>query len=258
MKTTDGGQTWIKLPQVGTNSDRILESISIVGNNNIWISGSPKVVYNSTDGGTNWTIFDSTLFQNQMQGIDAINDQIVYTVGQNFTGSRGFISRTANGGTTWDSLVLADNYNKVGWIGVTASNPDNVVIYGGKSHYTHTIDGGSTWQNDSVPDVVGGDGPADINHLIMLGNNTWWGAFDLNHIVITNDNGNMWTKQNYTGPNMFLVGIDAFDYNNALVVGESTGGEFYGRIIKTDNAGSTWENVFSCNSNLKKVSYAKY
>ncbi len=257
LVTYNGGVLWTRLPYVDNNTDRYLEGISALTKDNIWISGSPGVIYNTNNGGSTWTVFDGNFFQNNMQGIHAINEKTVYTVGQNLN-NLGFIAKTSNGGTSWDSIVLEDNYNKNGWIGVKATSEENVVIYGAEAHYTHTQNGGVNWNNDSVPGAGGGGGPADINDLIMLDKNTWWGAFDLNNIYKTSNAGETWNKYSFTGPNMFLVGIDSFNDQNAVVAGQSTTSSFFGQILLTTDGGTTWESVYSTSSNLYKVSFAKY
>ncbi|MFH1160762.1 MAG: photosystem II stability/assembly factor-like protein, partial [bacterium] len=214
------------------------------------------------DAGNTWTVFDTNFFHGGlMQGICAITSQIIYVVGQyGFLkdNARGFIARTLDGGVTWDSITPDDDYNRNQWIGVAATDPQHVIVYGGKSHYTYTTNGGVIWNNDSVTGGGGGGAPPDINHLIMLDQQTWWGAFDLDNIFITVNNGSSWTKQNSDGPgNMFLVGIDAFSDQMALITGQSAGYPTAGKILKTTNGGDLWKMTYSCKSDLYKVRFAK-
>jgi photosystem II stability/assembly factor-like uncharacterized protein len=259
LKTTDGGQTWIRVQAQVIPGNPELMAISVVDHDNIWISGSNGVVYNSTNGGQTWVLHDTTFFHSGgMQGICAINSQMVYVAG-GIDSKRdviGFIARTLDGGITWDSIVLADNFNKNEWIDVASSGADHIVVYGCKSHYAFTTDGGATWKNDSL--ITGGVGGADINHLKMLDEQTWWGAFDLDGIYITKDGGNSWIQQQSAGPgNMFLVGIDAYNDQNALIVGMTAGWPPEGKIIKTSNGGNLWELKYHSNSPLNKVSVIK-
>ncbi|MCX6234316.1 MAG: YCF48-related protein [Bacteroidetes bacterium] len=259
LKTTDGGQTWTRVQAQDIPGNPELMCISIVDKNNIWISGANGVVYNSTDGGYTWVLYDTSFFhKGLMQGICAVNSQMVYVAG-GINAKKdmiGFIAFTLDGGTTWDSIVLADNYNKHEWIDVTSSGADHIVVYGCKSHYAFTTDGGATWKNDSL--ITGGVGGADINHLKMLDEQTWWGAFDLDGIYITKDGGTSWIQQQSAGPgNMFLVGIDNYDDQLALIVGQSAGWPPEGKIIKTSNGGNLWELKYHCNSPLYKISFIK-
>jgi len=260
LKTINGGQNWTRENGPKNPGQIYLYSISIVEKTNIWVSGAPGIVYNSTNNGESWTVYDAAFFQNGlMQGIWAINPQVVYVVGGLFNkgGASGFIGRTLNGGKNWETVDLPDNYNKNEWIGVKATDQDNIVVYGCQAHYSHSTDGGTNWQNNSI-EVGGGCGAADINCLKMLDKQSWWGAFDLENILITNNTGSTWNNQQSvdTG-NMFLVGIDAYDENLALITGQTTGYIKEGKIIKTSNGGDLWELKYFCKSSLYKVSFIK-
>ena len=171
--------------------------------------------------------------------------------------TRGFIGYTLDGGATWDSITPADNFNKWEWIGVVASG-NTIVIYGSKAHYIVSTDGGSTWENNLVPNT-GGMNAADINDLIMLDPQTWWGAFDMGQIFITTDGGTTWTEQQTPGiGGTFTVGIDTWDGQLALAVPFA---DFYPPVcpvIKTENRGATlWDRTYICKSNLWKVTFIK-
>jgi len=255
LRTPDGGQTWARVQAPNNKTAANLLAVSIVNNTNIWISGSGGAVYNSADNGNTWRMFDTTFFhEGMMQGIWAITSQKVFVVGG--IDLRGFIGYTLNGGTTWDSVSPANDYNRNEWISVVASG-NTIVIYGGKSHYMVSTDGGSTWQNDSV-NAGGGGGGADINHMVMLNSQTWWAALDLDHIYLTTDGGSAWTAQ---APVIldgeFLVGIDAWDSHLALVVGTLSGWPEKGSVLRTSNSGTTWETIHTYNSYLNKVSFIK-
>lgn len=266
LRTINGGQTWTAVQPPANLPDAGLTPICIVNNSNIWIGGAyggttgNGVVYKSIDGGNTWTMPDTAFFHNNsIQGLWAINTEKVYVAGaHNIEGadSRGFIGYTLDGGVTWDSITPANNFNKWKWIGVVASG-NTIVIYGSKAHYIVSTDGGNTWKNDSVPNTGGQDG-ADINDLIMLDPQTWWGAFDMGQIFITTDGGTTWTEQQTPGiGGTFAVGIDTWDGQLALAVPFA---DFYPPrcpIIKTYNGGGLWEKKYTCKSNLWKVTFIK-
>ena len=258
LRTTDGGQTWNRFTAPVNSSKTRLSAISIVNKTNIWISGSGGTVYNSKDNGATWTIFDTNFFHlGLMQGIWAISPQKVYVVGGVANGGNmeGFISFTQDGGATWDTVVPADDYNRHEWIGV-ASSGNTIIVYGGRAHYVFSTDGGTTWLNDSVTGTGGVLG-ADINHLIMLNSQTWWGAFDLTQIFLTRNSGSVWDSQAAFKNGEFLVGIDAFSSQVALTVGELSGWPAKGSIQKTTNGGTTWNLIHTYHSSLYKVSFIK-
>ncbi len=257
FKTTDAGQNWVRLVGPQVPDDTEFMSISSAGNSTVWISGSNGIVISTSDGGSSWTKYDTSFFRSgMMQGICVVNTQTIYVVGgvENQRDMSGFIARTLDGGTTWESIELEDDYNKHEWIGAANSGPDNIVIYGIRSHYAYSQDGGASWINDSL---VGGGG-GDINSLEMLDHLTWWAAMDYDHITKTFDGGATWTDQGSAGPtNMFLVGLDHYDDNYALVTGQSAGWPLGGKILKTENGGDDWRLVYESDNYIVKVSFVK-
>jgi photosystem II stability/assembly factor-like uncharacterized protein len=256
LKTSNSGLTWERVPTPAISPDPNLMSISIVNKTGIWISGSGGVVYHSSDNGISWTLFDTAFFQNaSLQGIWAISPEKVYVAGGTSTSqARGFIAYTLDGGATWDSLVPAGDYNRNEWIGVCSSG-NTIVVYGCKAHYIVSTDGGTTWKNDSLQ--TGGTNGSDINHLIMLDSQTWWGAFDQGQIYITKDGGTTWAEQPTGQGGYYLVGIDAWDSQLALVAGTPLSMPFVSPILKTTNGGTTWEKKYTSKSRLWKVTFIK-
>lgn len=260
VRTIDGGNSWVRIPPPSQDPNIELSSISLVDSNNIWISGGPGVVYNSTDGGDSWdSIQSNVLGNNFLQGIHAVNKEIIYVAGNTgINDTKGFIARTMDAGQTWDSIVPADNYNDNNWIGIKSSDTNHIVIYGAISRYMYSSNAGQSWKNDSVPDTGGGGtGGADINCLTMLDGESWWGAFDLEGIFITENAGNSWEKQTSSGPgNMWLFGIDYYDKDHCVIVGWSESSEL-GKIIATLNGGKIWELQLETEAWMNKVSFIK-
>ena len=258
LKTTDKGETWNRIPAPSQRPDVELNSISLIGSDNIWIGGSYGTVYNSADGGNTWTTVVSEVFNNKyFQGIHAINSNVIYvTGGYEGNNTRGFIARTTDGGQSWDSITPADNYNKNLWIGITSSDPNNIIVYGGESHYIYSNDGGQTWTNDSILGTGGTDG-ADINCLTMPDANTWWGAFDYDYIGLTSNAGDLWNKQTSVPPlGMWLLGIDYYNYDQCVIVGSSSSSN-NGKIIQTTDAGKNWNLRYETDAWMQKVSFIK-
>jgi photosystem II stability/assembly factor-like uncharacterized protein len=258
IQTRDGGQSWSRVSGPTQKTDIELFSVSMIGSDDIWISGSHGTIYHSANGGTSWKSIQSDVLTNRyLQGIHAINKNVVYAVGGFESNSRGFIARTMDGGQTWDSIQLENNYNRHRWIGVSASDADHILVYGGQSHFALSTNGGINWTNDSIQGT-GGTGGADINCLKMVDSQTYWGAFDYDGIYITNDGGSNWTSQGPApGPEgMWLYGIDYYDKNLAVIVAESSMSN-RGKIIQTNNGGQLWELRLETPVHMKKVSFIK-
>lgn len=262
-RTTDGGATWISVNPPDVDPVSTIECISIVNDSEIWISGgnlSTGFVCTTNDEGASWTVMETNFFQGfLMQGILAINSRLIYAVGNNSSDTVsiiGRICRTTDGGVTWDTISLADNYNKsVHWIGVAATNENHVVVYGGTNHYTFTTDGGTTWANA----LLNFGSVSDINHLIMLDDQTWWAAMDMGNILKTADGGQTWTHQVSEGSgSMHLLGIDAYDENFAIITGMALGWPPAGIILQTNDGGDTWTCPETMDFSMKKVSFAPH
>jgi len=257
LKTTDGGDTWVQVPTPANPSNPNLVSISMLDQNTIWVSGEHGVVMKTLDGGTNWTLFDTNFFHcGLMQGIHVINDQVVYAAGGIPDGGNlvGFFARTLDGGNSWDSISLPDNYNKHEWIGVKATDVNHVIVYGEKGHFANTVDGGLLWY---IADPID---PGDINGLVMLSDEIFWAACDFDQIYMTFNGGASWAYQPTAdvGPgNQYLVGIDALDTKTALVIGTSAGYPPKGKIMKTTDGGNTWVLKDTTNSYMSNIAYAK-
>ena len=252
FKTHDGGHNWDSIPAPVNLPGAWLQSISIIGTDNIWISGSNGTVYHSDNGGGTWTFFDPGIFGNvTMNGIHAIDARTVYVVAG--TQTEGFIFRTTDAGQTWNSIVLENNYNSHQWIGVKASDFNHILVYGVKSHFSFSSDAGITWKNDSVPNNEG-----DINCLAMPDAQTWWSACDHDGLFLTTNSGTLWTRQTSPPPAaMFLLGVDYFNKNDAIIVGRSSV-SLAGKIIKTSDGGNLWElKYYTTSSRLAKVSCIK-
>jgi photosystem II stability/assembly factor-like uncharacterized protein len=254
LRTSNGGTNWEKTEVTGAGAGGNFLCISIC-KNKIWISGEAGLIISSDDNGQSWTGFDlpDNVKEYIIQGIFAINDDIIYAVGNKAVPpNAGLVLRTLDGGGTWEEIELNNNYNENGWIGVKATDTDHVVIYGGRGHYAVTANAGKQW-------VTGGPlSSRDINSLVMLDHSNYWAACDYDSIIRTGDSGISWEDQESAGAsNSFLVGISALNRDNALIVGQSAGYPFFGKILKTSNGGEKWKAVYACDFNLVKVTIAK-
>jgi len=254
LRTADGGTNWEKIAVTGADAGGNFLCISIF-QNKIWISGEAGMIISSEDNGQNWTGYDlpDDAKEYIIQGIFAINDDVIYAVGNKpMPPNAGLVLRTLDGGSTWEEIELNNNYNDNGWIGVTATDPDHVVIYGGRGHYVVTANAGKQW-------VTGGPlSSRDINSLVMLDHANYWAACDYDSIIRTRDSGISWKDQPSAGTsNSFLVGIAALNQNNALITGQSAGYPFFGKVLKTSDGGKNWKVVYTSDVNLVKVTIAK-
>ncbi|CCU85161.1 Photosystem II stability/assembly factor-like protein [Mesotoga infera] len=256
LKTTNGGSDWeiVGVSEVATDS---FFSFLSIFEDRIWVSGDEGLVIFSDDDGGSWTVCDLPEMASEyiIQGIHAINEDVIYAVGNKSTPRAGIVLKSEDGGQTWEEIELPNNYNDNGWIGVKATDENHIVIHGGQGHYVVTANGGKQW-------VTGGPLFAkDLNSLVMLDSSTYWAACDFDTIILTENSGISWEEQPPAGTsNSFLLGIDALDRSNALVVGSSAGYPQFGKILRTKDGGKNWEVVLSaeeCPVTLTHVSIAE-
>jgi photosystem II stability/assembly factor-like uncharacterized protein len=256
MKTLNGGNDWEIIELTNVASVAAFNCISI-HEGTVWLSGEKGLIVSSNDSGENWTVHDlpASASEYLIQGIHAVDSDLIYAVGNKSTQREGIVLKSENGGETWEEIILPNGYDNIGWIGVKATDKEHIVIFGGKGHYAVTANGGKQW-------VTGG--PLfwkDLNSLIMLDNDTYWAACDFDTIIRTSNAGISWIEQEATGTeNTFLMGIDALDYENALITGSSAGYPQFGKILRTEDGGQNWEVVLSateCTVPLSHVTIAR-
>lgn len=119
MKSADGGDSWILNTQVG----------------------SPD---NSSTGGLATRTLNTGWFFDANTGIVA---------GQSLTTTPGYISRTTDGGTTWNYIQYNDTGGTVNKLYFINSNT-GYLTGGTRARFFKTTDGGLTWQDQSFSPVV--------------------------------------------------------------------------------------------------------
>ncbi|MBV7439822.1 fibronectin type III domain-containing protein [Weeksellaceae bacterium TAE3-ERU29] len=260
-KTTDAGETWVKI----TGTDTAIYDFHFIDENNGFATGDAGATYKTTDGGNTW---DKIFFQKgyisdtSMYGIYFQDRNIGYA-----TGARGRIVKTIDGGNTWVSY--SENYNDFDNIKVfdsgigfarsrnnyykTTDFGDNWFYLSSVNHYSHstglyfvnekigysigggpnsnsgdifkTTDGGKSWKRLSVFIDEG------ISSVFFIDENTGFisGGFNQNKLIKTTDGGNTW-KQIYNQK-----------FKHLQFLNEKIGyGIHNGNLYKTIDGGNTW------------------
>jgi photosystem II stability/assembly factor-like uncharacterized protein len=184
-----------------------------------------------------------------------VNKQCGWIVG-NF----GMVLRTCNGGRTWETGHVEEDYalgdvqfvsEGVGWVvgADTLGSPD-----GGRTGdiILHSSDSGRRW---SVQATLAG--PGSVRDLVFLNETMGWVVGTNGLILYTSDGGKTWIHQE-SGTKMHLNSVSFIDENTGWAVGgwdegdsyeDETGkvreGWFEGIILRTVNGGQTWERVES-------------
>jgi photosystem II stability/assembly factor-like uncharacterized protein len=255
LRTTDGGATWITMPDGTPNG---LWGVDNFGPDWVWLTGNNGVIRFSSDGGNSFSSQTSGTalylfgikFVNAFQGwIAADNGRLLHTTtsGQIWTiqatslGSRlydvsfidtsngwavgrdGTIVHTSNGGANW-SRQTSNTSQRLYGVAFTDINNGWVVGWGGT--VLHTTDGGVNWQSINFGTI------ADIYHISFSdsihGSIAGWNG----EIFVTSNGGQNWQLTQLLS-NRNLYGVEFADTLTGFAVGN-------GIIEKTTDGGTSW------------------
>jgi photosystem II stability/assembly factor-like uncharacterized protein len=244
--THDGGENWEYVQLIfpaGTSSGKIY-NVSGAGDSTFAIAGYHRLTFISNDGGKTYTASGDV-----EPGYEYFKD--VQTLDANTiisSGSDGFVLRTIDGGTSWDTLYTGSGQTVQFHDFVNVNEGYVIHLY---AQWKKTADGGQNWTNLYEWPAMSFWGlgmPTDDKLLI-----TTWGGGELTQ---STDAGATWTyPDNYTTKSTeHLYECTFSDANNGLIAGG------YGAMRKTTDGGNTWvmvDNPFY-QSTLKTFNALRY
>ncbi|MBK9333513.1 MAG: T9SS type A sorting domain-containing protein [Ignavibacteria bacterium] len=226
----------------------LINSISVVNQNLIWIACDGGKVYRSIDGGLNWSLRNTGLPAGNVYGISALDTSNCW-VG-NVSGS---IYRTSNGGASWvQQLAVANSFSD----GIHMFNMNYGIYFGDPAapsgqtfQYRYTTNGGTNWiLSPNAPTVTNEYGIVNAwDWLDSL--NIWIGVATVasgatsSKVYKTNGgfiNGTFTFGQfggSGTPDGLYSQGIGFTNANSGMLGTNNTG------IRRTTNGGSTWSAV---------------
>jgi len=195
-------------------------------NTGIIILGSTNPgMLKTTNGGNNWTLFDTTVYYYGLQTIDSVT---MYAYGQRTSIYR--IKRTFDRGITWDSVSVSSA--RMFW-DFSFVNKDTGWVSGFNGGYLiwRTTNGGVTL----VPQT-GGIGNGIIFFLKQKVNGEYYGWQK-------NNDYDLWRTTN-SGVNWYQITSPAWPYISYIQFADGNTGWLTGNggIFKTTNGGSNWIN----------------
>lgn len=175
-------------------------------------------------------ITQKTSFMNTTHGVKPLPRNEWYEEASGFP--------TASRGINYISVV---DQNTVWAPGYDGTNPT-----GPCQDFTKTIDGGTTWTANTIPNADG----LSFSMLFALDANTAWAcmyasAGGSQGIYKTSDGGNTWVQETPFNASSFPDCVHFFDANNGWCLGDPNGGYF--EIYTTTDGGTTWTRVASAN-----------
>lgn len=207
FKSTDAGASWSQLASTDNTEFYFVQRLAIDDTGRIYASTLDGLKI-SADGGNSWT----TSLDGRAADVEVASNGVVYaTLG---VGSTGSVHRSDDDGASWEDITPDSGARRVE-IATAPSNGD--VIYavadGGPGStdvewFFRSTDGGSTWEELTIPLYRNQDCSESVNHFtrgqaffdLILGvqpndeNNVVVGGIDLH---VSRDGGSNWTNVSY-------------------------------------------------------------
>ncbi len=231
-KTNDGGRSWATL---NTNQYNTINSGWFLDENTGFACGSSGTILTTKDGGATWQAITQTAVgtSTNLANIIFINKTTGY-----ITSSAGDILQTKDGGATWAriSTVVTDGYT--GRIYFLNDKTGYLLAGYNSAGLYKTIDGGQSWQQESVNGgeaFMGlaynttGDKFCLVGHGEGLGTTSQQGS-----CIILKNGAGTWTSRSDYGNDR---------YNSGNLFANGTGYVFGGRNLKTIDNGITWNDL---------------
>lgn len=225
MKTKNGGQTWHVQEAAGGITVNWLGAIDFIDDSTGWTVGRDGVILKTTDQGETW--------HSQSLAPDKYLWEVTFV--DSLTGwiaaSRDTLYTTQDGGATWQVVNVGERSIRAlyffdknhGWV------VNDGITY-------HTVDGGETWQIQSNAWTA-----YPVNAFFFSDQDYGWAVGGDSTIVHTSDGGGTWdiisrdVRHEGWAPSVFHA-VSFVDKK----IGWIAGSEF-GVILKTTDAGATWE-----------------
>ena len=246
--TTDGGSTWERKGSAADVPDVKLTKVTAYGDNKVWAVGTnnagTSAILHTSDGGATWTNQLPAEYNGlTLQGVYTPDGTTVWVGGDSTPDTNGdsyaLLLKSTDGGQSWtrqsggDLVGVAEAHilgisavdaNTAWAVGGVVSEGDHLVL--------HTINGGETWTQQSVP-----IGSGDVNEVDVVDTSTVWVAYD-NSVLWSVDGGGTWSSHNTAD---YTMGICAMP-PHAWAVSSITSGTntTTGVIYHTDDNGKTW------------------
>ncbi len=189
-----------------------------------------------------WQTTDITFSSARFEDMFFLTPTLGYIVN-----GEGFIYRTEDGGDHWQGVFITSDYLR------SIEFLDTEVGFAGSldGSLFRTTNGGANWLNitGQIPGSISGIcGMSHVGTQTIIG----VGTFSGDPVFIRSDNqGDDWTYKDMSDLVSGLVEVHFFDSQNGLIGGISNNSGAV--ILRTEDGGETWENVFEANRVLEFV-----
>ena len=271
-RSTDGGLTWNSIQSGGAAVTHGFDSLDA---QHAWAGQDGGEMVWTTNGGAQWV-------RSLVSGFDAYGHVLAVAMADASTGwaagwndvfpfgSRGVLSRSTDGGHTWQTQLQVTDFAFMGLEAIDAQTAFAVgsFEFAGGGLVLRTQNGGATWQDVTPPTggfrdvvfldattgwVVGssiskttdggtswtkqyGTEASELADISFADEQNGWAVGYSNLVLHTTDGGQHWTPQNVGAPPLTAVtGITAVSPTTAWIAG------WYGFVARTTDGGQTWQ-----------------
>ncbi|MEL7147193.1 MAG: hypothetical protein AAFO69_12540 [Bacteroidota bacterium] len=248
----------VKMLTTSQNSqtESLLQAISILDAQNVWVSGHKGTYAHTSDGGTTWV---SSVMPNadtlQFRDLHAFSNEEVVLMSAG-PGKLSQIRKTTNGGQNWEVTYLMED--STGFLNTIEFWDDRRgLAFGdainGSLFILKTDDGGNSWSRvdpDKLPPALGSEGGfAASGTCIATGRDgkAWigTGAGDRPRVLYTQDYGDTWQSIStpiVSGEAAGIASINFWDDQNGFVAGGDLAitDQYTRNVAFTINGGTIW------------------
>lgn len=245
--TTNGGADWSV--QYTDNTQGSFQEIQFTDLNNGWVVGDSGKILKTTNGGANWTPVTNA-------GIttDSKNNCLFFLnantgwIGNHPNGNPRIVLHTVNGGATWSTQNVPNQYAILSIYFIDANNGWLTSDYGQIAHTT--TGGGSGWVLQTNPSAKAGkvqfvsptegwiSSGGQLLHTTNAGAN--WAVvtpFPNDTVISSTGASNMWWVNQTHGWKLNSFGTGSSDLHGTVIYQTINGGSTWGRNVLSTAAG---------------------
>jgi len=190
-------------------------------------------IFQTTDGGYNWTLIKATSMFDSFSDFVYIDDNTMWAAGSKGMGKQCLLYKTTDGGATWSTQTFPVN-NAISGLYFSDANNGWAFVnisYVGKIY--KTTDGGANWTEVFNGTTTDGWTIQSIYSYYFVNTNTIWAAGQSGHTIYSTDGGANWYYKDISF-NAHVNSIYFIDANSGWLVGSSD-------ILRTTDGGATWQ-----------------